>query len=250
MLLPYSYLRTQANDLGSVKRLLSYRASDLRFQAIATDFDGTLAQEGQVARPTISSLMRFSATGRKLILVTGRELDSLKLIFPRHQLFNCIVAENGALMYQPKTSTLRVFANPPPQEFLKLLIERGVSPLSVGHVIVATVEPQQSAVRSVINELGLDLQIVMNRESVMVLPATVDKASGLKTAVNALGLEMSRVVGIGDAENDATFLSLCGHSAAVANAVPSLKSRVDRVTQASYGSGVAELICHIMDEDN
>jgi hydroxymethylpyrimidine pyrophosphatase-like HAD family hydrolase len=49
-------------------------------------------------------------------------------------------------------------------------------------------------------------------------------------------------VGIGDAENDYAFLSLCGFSVAVANAIPSLKERVHLVTTANDGVGVVEVL--------
>jgi len=42
-------------------------------------------------------------SGRKLILVTGRELDDLIKVFPRIDLFDRVVAENGALLYRPAT---------------------------------------------------------------------------------------------------------------------------------------------------
>ncbi|MGA1874779.1 MAG: HAD hydrolase family protein [bacterium] len=50
------------------------------------------------------------------------------------------------------------------------------------------------------------------------------------------------VVGIGDAENDHAFLSLCECSAAVANAHPMIKKHADFITDAAQGGGVTELI--------
>jgi HAD superfamily hydrolase (TIGR01484 family) len=54
----------------------------LYFMALATDYDGTLAHDGLVDAPTIAALKDFKATGRRLILVTGRELPHLKEAFP------------------------------------------------------------------------------------------------------------------------------------------------------------------------
>jgi ABC-type dipeptide/oligopeptide/nickel transport system ATPase component len=56
-------------------------------------------------------------------------------------------------------------------------------------------------------------------------------------------------VGAGDAENDHSFLSLCGCSAAVANALPVLKEEVDIVLSGDHGIGVAELVGRILNED-
>ena len=50
--------------------------------ALATDYDETIADEGVVLEATQAALAQLKETGRKLILVTGRELADLKLVFP------------------------------------------------------------------------------------------------------------------------------------------------------------------------
>ena len=69
----------------------------MRYLALATDYDGTLAKDGRVDEPTLEALERFRDSGRRLILVTGRELDELLEVFPQVDLFERVVAENGAL---------------------------------------------------------------------------------------------------------------------------------------------------------
>ena len=39
---------------------------------VACDYDGTLAHDGKVDEPTVAALRRFRASGRKLVMVTGR----------------------------------------------------------------------------------------------------------------------------------------------------------------------------------
>ena len=73
----------------------------MRYYALACDYDGTLAHYGRVDEPTVAALERLLATGRRLILVTGRELSELQQIFPQLNLFAWVVAENGALLYCP-----------------------------------------------------------------------------------------------------------------------------------------------------
>ena len=48
------------------------------FCALASDYDGTLARDGRVDEPTLEALRRFKATGKRLILITGRELADLR----------------------------------------------------------------------------------------------------------------------------------------------------------------------------
>src|ERR1043166_1622365 len=76
----------------------------MRFRVLATDYDGTLATRGRVAPDTIAALQRLSASGRKLLLVTGRELPDLQHVFPEFGAFDYIVAENGALLFHPPTN--------------------------------------------------------------------------------------------------------------------------------------------------
>jgi len=214
----------------------------VRFLALATDYDGTLATDGVVEPETVAALRRLAATGRKLILVTGRQLNDLLRVFPDARLFDAIVAENGAVLYRPGRADTRVLAPAPPAHFVETLRRRGVEPLWLGHVVVATVQPNDAPVIDVIRELGLDLQVILNKGSVMVLPASVDKATGLRAALDELALAPERVVAIGDAENDQAFLALSGYGVAVANALETLKAASKHVTRGEAGAGVREII--------
>jgi HAD superfamily hydrolase (TIGR01484 family) len=195
----------------------------LYFLALATDFDGTIAEHGHVDARTQAELERFKKTGRRLILVTGRDLADLKEVYPGLTLFDRIIAENGAVLHNPATEETRVLAAPPPEAFVARLRERGVRPLTIGQCIVATWEPNERVVLETIRELGLELQIVFNKGAVMVLPSGMNKAEGLKATLLELGISSHNVVGIGDAQNDIAFLKTCGCAAAVDNALPASK---------------------------
>lgn len=54
----------------------------MRYLALACDYDGTLAADGHVQEETVAALERLLASGRKLILVTGRQLEDLLSVFP------------------------------------------------------------------------------------------------------------------------------------------------------------------------
>ena len=219
------------------------------FLALATDFDGTLAHDGVMPATVRPALERFRGTGGRVILVTGRELPDLRAILPDLSIFDLVVAENGALLLNPATGEERLLAPPPPPALVEKLRHRGVMPLAVGRAIIATWEPHEATVLSVIHELGLDMQIAFNKGAVMVLPAGVSKSSGLAEALAVFGLSPRNVVGVGDAENDHSFLAHCGLSAAVANATTSLKSSVDLVLQGRNGDGVVELLDRMRRED-
>lgn len=220
------------------------------FLALATDYDGTLAHGGVVSAEAVAALHRLKETGRRLILVTGRELDDLRRVCRHVDVFDRVVAENGALLLDPATGAERLLAEPPPELFVERLRARRVEPLSVGRVIVATWEPEEKTVLDVIRELGLELQIIFNKGAVMVLPAGVNKATGLAAALDDLGISPHNVIGVGDAENDHAFMRACGASAAVANALPMLKAEADHVLEGAQGAGVIELIERMIADDS
>lgn len=221
----------------------------MRYLALAVDFGGTLAKNGKVTKKTVSALEKLLDSGRRLILVTGRELPVLHQQFDRLDLFDYVVAENGGLLYHPKTKAETVLGEEPPAELVEALRARGVKKLTVGHSIVATVRPYETAALDVIQQLGLEWQIVFNKDAVMLLPASVNKESGLRAALEALHLSPHNVAGIGESENDHAFLSLCEGSAAVANALPSIQERADIVLKGDYGAGVVEFIEMIIEDD-
>ncbi|HYL79034.1 MAG TPA: HAD hydrolase family protein [Bryobacteraceae bacterium] len=223
--------------------------SSIRFAALATDYDGTLADQGFVDASTIDGLRRLRRSGRRAILVTGRTLASMRDVFPDLKEFDSIVAENGATLYTPATNSETMLAAPPPETFLHLLRQRARTPFDVGRSIVATSIDEKQIVLDVIHELGLELHIIFNKGSLMVLPSGVNKATGLAAAAKALGISTHNMAGIGDAENDHAFLSACEFSAAVANALPTLKERVQFVTGETHGRGVVQLIDGIIAND-
>ncbi len=221
----------------------------MRYLALATDFDNTLASEGRVSAAARAALGRLRASGRRAILVTGRRLEDLLRLCECSELFDYAVAENGALLYEPKSREIELLGEPPPGPFIEALRRRGVQPLEVGKVIVATHAPHEAAVLEAIRSLGLELQVVFNLNAVMVLPAGVNKGAGTKLALRRLGMSPHEAVAVGDAENDHSLLQLAECPAAVANAVPSIKEIAAIVTRGAAGEGVAELIGELVAND-
>ncbi|HEU4618559.1 MAG TPA: HAD family hydrolase [Gammaproteobacteria bacterium] len=219
------------------------------FLALATDYDETLAHGGIVDEAPRAALARVKSSGRRLFLVTGRQLPDLESVFGDLSLFDRVVAENGALLYNPATREERLLAEPPPALFIERLKERRVEPLSVGRCIVATLEPEESAVLEEIHDLGLELQIIFNKGSVMVLPSGVNKATGLLAALADVGLSAHNVVAVGDAENDHALLRACGCGAAVANALSMLRGAADIVLDGHCGAGVVELVERLLRDE-
>ncbi|WP_009544999.1 HAD family hydrolase [Crocosphaera subtropica] len=214
----------------------------MKYRAIATDYDGTLATDGTVSEATRRALNRYRNAGGRLLLVTGRELSDLKNVFPDVALFDGVVAENGAVFWQPTSEEVQLLATPLPKEFVSSLIEQQVSPISQGQVLVATWQPHFDVVKQTIETMDLEAEIILNKQAVMILPSGVNKTTGLQVALAQLQLCAEEVAAIGDAENDRELLLYCGLGVAVENALPELKAIADRQTQAPRGEGVQELV--------
>jgi hypothetical protein len=76
-----------------------------------------------------------------------------------------------------------------------------------------------------------------------VLPAGTEKARGVRTLLEHLGVERERVVAVGDGENDVGMLRLAGTGVAMANATEMTKNAARFVLERSNDEdGVAEAI--------
>jgi HAD superfamily hydrolase (TIGR01484 family) len=215
----------------------------------ACDYDGTIAHHGRVAETTAQALARVRESGRKLLLVTGRMLPDLRSVCPDvDEMFDAVVAENGAVLYFPETRESRVLGDRPEEALLQALRRRRVR-FDVGASIVATDEPFAEAAVSAIRETGVERTLVFNKGALMLLPGGVTKGTGLEAALATMELSAHNTVCVGDAENDHAFLAMSECAVAVADAVPALCERADYVTRAPGGDGVVEFIEeHLMND--
>src|SRR5512138_3004 len=221
----------------------------MRFVALAASFDGTLAREGRYDERCIDALRALAATGRKLILVTARELRELLEIFPSARVFDYIIAENGAILHEPATKQSEILAQAPSEMLLRELSRRGIAPLTVGSSIITTPLANEGAVRDAIDQLRLDCHLVTNDGRLIVLPADVSKASAVEEVLRQLGVSAQNLVVIGDAQNDVALFRLAEHAVAVQNADAAIKAYADRTTGGAYCEGFLELARDLMEGD-
>jgi hydroxymethylpyrimidine pyrophosphatase-like HAD family hydrolase len=171
----------------------------MNFFAIATDYDGTLAYDGRVRESTIRALKAVRESGRTLVLVSGRQLEELLDVFPEHDLFDRIVAEMAPCSTLRRLAKRGCLRSPAPPSPLDTLLQRGVQNVASGRAIVATWRPHECTVLEALRDLGLDRQIIFNKNAGMILPSGVNKASGLTAALEELKISHHNVVSIGDA---------------------------------------------------
>ncbi len=214
----------------------------MRYLALATDYDETIAFDGRVDEPTVEALRRAKAAGLRLVLVTGRELTDLFNTFEHAGSLraNRCRERRRDLRSRDSVGRINFFVRP------RLRSSRRWS-VSSCHSRWATplwrrLNRTEHQVLAAIHDLGLEWHVIFNKGSVMALPSDVTKATGLAPALAALQVPLDRTVGVGDAENDQAFLRMCGLAVAVDNALPAVKAIADVVTTEARGAGVRELI--------
>ena len=221
----------------------------MRFRVLACDFDGTIATDAVVAPATLSSLQRVRQSGRRLILITGRTGPQLEAVFGEWTLFDRIVLENGAVLIDPSIGAERLLCAPVSGRPEPELRRRGVLPTAVGRAICAASVRHLDAIREAIRDLGLSLDVAINRGGLVILPAGVSKSSGAAAALLDVGEPAEACVAVGDAENDLPMLALAGCGVAVANALDQVKAAADLVMLRPSGEGVSELAGGLLADD-
>ncbi|HAR41743.1 MAG TPA: phosphoglycolate phosphatase [Bdellovibrionales bacterium] len=221
----------------------------MRYFAIAADYDETLASNGVLLPAVIRALERLKLSGRRAIVVTGRRLADLRRICSRLDLFEYVVAENGAVVFNPRSNETKLLSEPLSEKLLEKFKDMGVDPLVIGQVIAATDVSEKSKILDGIQKLGLEAQIIFNGKSLMVLPPGINKASGTAYILRKMGLSFHEVVGIGDSENDYSLLRSSECPIAVKNAISSIKEVAVWVTDGCASDGVVDVIEKIIEDD-
>ncbi|WP_370674586.1 HAD family hydrolase [Pleomorphomonas sp. PLEO] len=212
-------------------------------RVLAADYDGTIAEHGRMSAATEAALRSLRGIGFRLILVSGRRLENIRQICGVLELFDAVILENGAVTFCPATDTEQLIAPPLDERFVDdIKREFPDEPLFVGRSMAAIGAKNTPRIKTMIAHGGYHLDIVGCGSRVLVLPAGVNKGSGLSYALADLGLRRDQVVAVGDEENDIDLLSGCALKAAVGNATPKLKATADLVLPGESGQSVQCLV--------
>ena len=109
----------------------------MKYQALATDYDETIAENTRVQPGTLEALQKLREAGTRLLLITGRSVENVVRILPAVELFHLVLGENGSVLYNPDSKITTLLGDLPPPAFIDSLKRKGVDPLSVGLVMVA-----------------------------------------------------------------------------------------------------------------
>jgi hydroxymethylpyrimidine pyrophosphatase-like HAD family hydrolase len=185
----------------------------MRLRAIATDYDRTIAKEGLLDPAVREAIARARQRGVMVVIVTGRILSELRHKVGCLDFVDGVVAENGAVVALPNGHVM-LLGTTPSLSLISKLTERGID-FKVGRCVVEMDADLADVAIELIRELELPLAITFNRGRMMLLPASISKAGGVRELLDILGVSVHNVVGIGDAENDHELLRCCEHGVAV-----------------------------------
>lgn len=216
-------------------------------RAIACDFDGTGAEYGHPFPEVLAALGTARSQGIVTLLVTGRVLEDVQFACGDSPVFDAVVAENGALICLCGSGRIIQLGSPPPDHFLGELRSRGV-PFHTGAVVVGTWDRHTSEVLETIRRFKIDGQIIFNREALMVLPSGINKAVGVRRALDEFGRSERNLIAFGDAENDLPLLAAAEVGIAARNSAPEIAAQADERLAESGGAGVAHYIYRLLEQ--
>lgn len=212
----------------------------MKFSILALDYDGTIARHGHAHPEVVTAIREARAQGITVVLVTGRILADLHRVLTEEDLFDAIVAENGAVLAFPNGRT-RALGRTASRELLSELCERRVE-CAFGDCVIEADADAAPQILGAIRKLELPLMLVFNRSRVMVLPQGINKATGLREALNTMRLSLHNCIGIGDAENDHALLDACEIGVAISWGSKSLQEIADYVLEGSGPEALARYI--------
>jgi hydroxymethylpyrimidine pyrophosphatase-like HAD family hydrolase len=207
---------------------------------VAVDVDGTLYDGSTVDPLAIAALAAAVDGGHTILISTGRPWRDLPEVIPDVlPLVAAAVCEEGSVLVDVATGQRTFFADPVDQRVADRLVAAGVDPVVVGEVMISG---PSSAIATFRALLPAGKRLVVNKDSVAVLPIGCDKGTGLRLAMTALGLDGRRLMAIGDAENDLPMFAIADVAVAVAGADAAVRAAGVTLTAAGWGAGVAEAL--------
>jgi hydroxymethylpyrimidine pyrophosphatase-like HAD family hydrolase len=212
----------------------------MKLNALALDYDGTIATDGWLEPDVRSAIAEVRAGGITVVLVTGRILEQLKAFTGDLRFVDAVVGENGAVLSFSNGST-RILGQSPPPSFFNELRNRGVD-FAAGQCVVEMDAAAAPQVLAAIRDLELPLAMIFNRGRLMVLPQSISKGGGLREALSVLGFSAHNAIGIGDAENDHDLLAACEFGVAAGWGSKVLQQAADAVIPGDGPSAVGPYI--------
>ena len=251
-------------------------------QIAAIDLDDTLLRsDGTLSPQTLTTLEQWQATGRRIVIATGRPPRSIGRSLPEYLHGVPWICYNGA---EIRLADAPIYQNlVPAADVYEILtrIQQVTPTLLVGVEIDNVLYLNRTANRTTPYEvadlfaldkpaakvllfsenaeplarLAFDLPITSRvlysaryPHFIQIIGCTTDKAEALRTLVGEWHMSMADVVAFGDDTNDTDMVRDSGLGVALDNAVEEVKAVADCVTKSNDEDGVALVLAALLDQ--
>lgn len=178
-----------------------------------------------------------------LFLSTGRNIHYVKKLCNKFKnIWRCIIAENGAILYFPSTKKTITTNTLYMIKAKKIIRNLNLPKTTIGKVITSNRFKDKKIIKEGIGVFADKVSFVRNVDEIMVVPMNVDKGMAVRLAAQYLNIDLDRTIVIGDGENDVDMFLNPGFKIALANAHKKLKDLANQVTEEPSTKGVMEII--------
>jgi len=224
----------------------------MKVSAFAIDIDGTLTENGsKVHLYSLSLLRALEQLGYRVIFVTGRSSIEAYILAMFLGTSKIAVGENGGVITTSPCDHILLADKAYCEKAYNILKERikgvkikPVFPRMTEVVLERTFDLDEA--NRVLEQEGLDVKIVDSMYAYHINHKSIDKAKGLKVALDMLGLSLDECVAIGDSETDVPLFRSCAYSIAIGNANGYVKSMAKVSVKGNDGNGLVEAINHVI----
>lgn len=220
-----------------------------RIKVFAVDIDGTLTDDGggMVNLAALGKLRCLQRMGYNVIYVTGRSSIEAYVLAVFGGTTKIAIGENGGAITTAPQEHILLASKEKCMEGYQVLKKRidGVEmkptfPRMTEVVLLRTFDLREG--QKILNEYNLSLYLTDSKYAFHINEDGINKAHGLKTALNILKTDPKQVVAIGDSETDVPMYDICGYSIALGHADENVKAQADHVVNGREGIGLIEAI--------
>lgn len=226
-------------------------------KVLATDVDGTLTEKNKkLDCRAIKKIRELEKLGIPVILITGHVFPVVSGLANYIGTSGPVVAEGGAVVGFPWKIEAKLGKNIPRRatHIMERLGFTAAESNQYRHQDQAFHRNGQSItvekIKKQLEEKSIDGDVFDSGYAVHISPKGINKASGLEKALKLIGGVPRKTAVIGDSNFDLPMYKLCGISAALGNAPPSLKEYSTVTCKGENSKGFVEFVKLIIKATN
>ncbi|WP_099330869.1 Cof-type HAD-IIB family hydrolase [Priestia aryabhattai] len=237
------------------------------FKLIALDMDGTLLNDQQeISEENRAAIAKAQEQGVDVVLSTGRSLLTCREYAQSLQLSSYLITVNGSEIWDESGQLVerKLIDASHIEKMWNLTQEHKLNFWAVTTDKVWRDEFPEDIASQEWLKFGYDIPDDALREEVLkqiagisdfeisnssltnleINALGINKAKGIMTVCERLGISMDEVIAMGDSLNDMAMIEAAGCGIAMGNAQEAVKEAADWVTDTNVNNGVAKAISH------